>query len=955
ADLSDEFMDKIPHKSTLGSNALQKALQSVAWEPKAWLSSMNTGVLGSLYRYWAHMSTEMRQEEDSLFADTAQEVDPLQFSSLWRSGCSYCCARAKPMSGLLRGHQRVKIIHMRSLRITPENVMARPEVYRSFIAVRIFEVNDPTGDVTAATTPGRSQPSRSAHFSPRRRDVDAAGRAKSGLMSGFWCLQPLLRKLLLGQMHTNAFRSATDKERTGFSHIDNIFARARQGMLGPDQSAACGMSHRALNRRKVQRNCGKTNKRVLVLLLSACAVLLSAEERHPTPAGPVGEARQQKRSERYFSRPSVNHGSSQTSFPRKTQHLSAGEERVLTGQEISKPDLLEFISIQELYGVDLIHLLDISGHRDTFTSGTAYLPSGSQSPSLLPPGVGVILGRDSLIEAPSVDVLPAGVEEECSIIISLSSWRANNAFLFSVRDARGRLQLGLQLLPGRVVVYTSEKAAVFFKHDVQDGRVHSFSVGIRPRSVSLFAACGSVQFIEETLTRPQTWSKDGHVSIGRMDSRAVQFEGVLCQLDIYPSAQTAAQYCDFVKKQCRPSDTFRSVSPFPKISTESSVQATTLTQNVRATTPTNSIPTALFDQSTTRGSPVYQSSTTQSHLLSTNPGAQSLGLTPEMSSSNPDLNPKDENETENQPRTTQAAPDLIRQTGLKESLRTSNRSQKPNKEPTVNNTVLYREEGNDPGFSDGYGYDYGYEEEYFLDYDGFDGPKGEPGPPGIHGIQIYGYKTSERPWAEPEQEKFQAWQRFKKRSMELVGQSNKGSAGPPGLPGPPGKRGARGPTGPHGSPGPPGLPGPKGVKGDPGASPGQASAGDLGDRGRQGPLGPKGEPGLRVIALLLRHDGIARDIRSVPLCRVLFLLKGTKGHPGPPGLPGDQGLPGLPGVSGMAGYPGRQGLGGPEGNPGAKGVNIDNHVGYANLLLSRDVACLRLFEHLASCRDAGMR
>ncbi len=36
----------------------------------------------------------------------------------------------------------------------------------------------------------------------------------------------------------------------------------------------------------------------------------------------------------------------------------------------------------------------------------------------------------------------------------------------------------------------------------------------------------------------------------------------------------------------------------------------------------------------------------------------------------------------------------------------------------------------DAGYSEGYGYDYGFEEdEYFFDYDGFDGPKGEPGPP----------------------------------------------------------------------------------------------------------------------------------------------------------------------------------------------------------------------------------
>uniref|UniRef100_A0A8C2CSX0 Thrombospondin-like N-terminal domain-containing protein n=1 Tax=Cyprinus carpio TaxID=7962 RepID=A0A8C2CSX0_CYPCA len=542
-------------------------------------------------------------------------------------------------------------------------------------------------------------------------------------------------------------------------------------------------------------------------------------------------------------------------------------------------------------GVDLIHQLGLSGRRDIHSSGTHYLTSLASSLSILPSGVGVILGRDALIEAPSVDLLPAGVEEEFSIIVSLSSWRANNAFIFSVRDGRDRLQFGLQLLPGRVVVYIGEKASIYFKYDVQDGQWHSFSVGVRPRSVSFQARCGAVQYSEETLTRPQTLSSEGRLSVGRMDSRAVQFEGALCQLDIYPSAQAAAHYCDFVKKQCRLSDTFRSLSgssesPFPSVSpspkfhrgsSESHTFIPTLVDH-----STNSIPTALFDQFSTTSSPMFRSSTPRH--MNTSPRTfskvQSLDLTPETSTSNPatEKTLDGENDTENQPllkkpRATRATPDLItiiKQSLLKEALNNDGRPHQSNKEllqanPKVNSTILYREEssynqvdqseeqvqeGHDAVYSEGYGYDYGLEEdEYFFDYDGFVGPKGEPGP--------------------------------------------SGPAGPPGLPGPPGKRGARGPAGPHGSPGPPGLAGPKGAKGDPGLSPGQAPAGEKGERGRLGPQGPKGEAGP----------------------------KGPKGYPGPAGLPGEQGLPGLPGVSGATGYPGRQGLAGPEGNPGPKGVN----------------------------------
>lgn len=433
------------------------------------------------------------------------------------------------------------------------------------------------------------------------------------------------------------------------------------------------------------------------------------------------------------------------------------------------------LSLSFSQGVDLIHQLGLSGHRDVHSSGTAYLTSLASSLSILPPGVGAILGRDALIEAPSLGLLPAGVEEEFSIIVSLSSWRANNAFLFSMRDGRDRLQFGLQLLPGRVVVYTGEKASVYFKYDVQDGQWHSFSVGVRPRSVSLYARCGVVQYSEETLTRPQTLGSEGRLSVGRMDSRAVQFEGALCQLDIYPSAQAAANYCDYVKKQCRLSDTFRSlsgsteshfpsVSPSPKFhrsSSESHTLGFIPTLADHSTTATNSIPTALYDQLSTTSAPIFRSSTPR--LMKTSPGPinkeQSLAFTPETTTSNPGMNLDGENDTENKPllkkpRATRATPDLItivKQSRLKEALRNDGGSTQSNKELLqtnlkVNGTVLYREESSynlveqseeqvqegtpDVGYSEGYGYDYGFEEdEYFFDYDGSVGPKGEPGPP----------------------------------------------------------------------------------------------------------------------------------------------------------------------------------------------------------------------------------
>lgn len=359
----------------------------------------------------------------------------------------------------------------------------------------------------------------------------------------------------------------------------------------------------------------------------------------------------------------------------------------------------------------MIRHLGLSGHRDTQTSGTDYLTSLASSPTVLPPGVGVTLGRESLIDSPSPGLFPAGVDEEFSLVVTLRSWRASNAFLFSVRDNKDRLQFGLQLLAGRLVIHTGEKASVYFKHELQDGQWHSFSVGVRPRSVSFFARCGAVQHSEETLTWTQMLGSEGRVSVGKMDPRAVQFEGALCQLDIYPCAQAAAKYCDYVKKHCRLSDTFRSETSPASPHTSSGSHLSTFTPSPRLT----------------RFSQTLRSHTMRDPVPSPSP----LSRFPIAEKTPEDQRPF------MKPRGTEVTPDpvtVVRQRLLRNSVKEN--------VVKVNGTVLYREESSsnvldtseegmhETGYSDGYGYDYGFDEdEYFLEYDGFIGPKGDPGPP----------------------------------------------------------------------------------------------------------------------------------------------------------------------------------------------------------------------------------
>lgn len=216
--------------------------------------------------------------------------------------------------------------------------------------------------------------------------------------------------------------------------------------------------------------------------------------------------------------------------------------------------------------MDILHRLGLTAQssRETFYESTSFsstssLTSTTSPPSHPLPGAGVVLDPDSHYEAPAGGLFPPEIGEEFSVVVSLSSWRANNAFLFSVRDGRDRLRFGVQLLPRRVVVYTAEKASVYFNYDWQVGHQYSFAVGVRPRSVSFYADCGAVHQREQILARPLTLGGSGGLlTLGRMNSKAAAFQGRVCQLDIYPSAQAAARYCNFLKKQCRLADTFRS-------------------------------------------------------------------------------------------------------------------------------------------------------------------------------------------------------------------------------------------------------------------------------------------------------------------------------------------------------------------------------------------------------------
>uniref|UniRef100_A0A8C3K5Q4 Thrombospondin-like N-terminal domain-containing protein n=1 Tax=Calidris pygmaea TaxID=425635 RepID=A0A8C3K5Q4_9CHAR len=214
--------------------------------------------------------------------------------------------------------------------------------------------------------------------------------------------------------------------------------------------------------------------------------------------------------------------------------------------------------------IDVLHQLGLV--KDVQQPSETTVPSTS---SLLPQGVrltvsGVVLTSDAHIESPIIQVIPSSLGHQFTILVGLYSYRVNNAFLFSIRN-KSRLQFGVQLLPRKVVVYTGGKQSVYFDYSVHNEQWHSFAIDIRDKTVSIFAECGKKYYSREVLSEVETFDLDGLFTLGRMNSHSVSFEGVICQLDIIPSAEASANYCKYVKQQCRQAETYRSVLGAPRV------------------------------------------------------------------------------------------------------------------------------------------------------------------------------------------------------------------------------------------------------------------------------------------------------------------------------------------------------------------------------------------------------
>lgn len=184
--------------------------------------------------------------------------------------------------------------------------------------------------------------------------------------------------------------------------------------------------------------------------------------------------------------------------------------------------------------------------------GTRSTPQG-----VIPFKSGVILTQRARIDVPVKSVVPASLGVTFTLILSVCSHRINSAFLFTISTKRKRLQLGVQFIPGKVLVHLGQNT-VYFNYDVHNGQWHSMALEIQAEGVTLYTSCGKTSVHANLhFKNEETLDPEGSFRLGKTSQNSVQFEGAVCQFDIHPSAKAAHNYCKYIKKQCREADTYR--------------------------------------------------------------------------------------------------------------------------------------------------------------------------------------------------------------------------------------------------------------------------------------------------------------------------------------------------------------------------------------------------------------
>ncbi|GLD51616.1 collagen alpha-1(XXVII) chain A-like protein, partial [Lates japonicus] len=255
-------------------------------------------------------------------------------------------------------------------------------------------------------------------------------------------------------------------------------------------------------------------------------------------------------------------------------HVPIRQGPVTTGQSEPRDNKDDEGPRSEITDVDILQKLGLKGEKLSRSVPAGVIPFRS----------GIILNQRAHIEAPLRSVFPAAIWPNLALVLSVRSHRVNSAFLFTLLSDRRKLLLGLQLVPGNLVLHTGPNTSVALPYEPHDGQWHQLAVGINGQRVTLYASCG-----EQSVHADFGWDSEEGLSpelqssflLGRTSQHqaSAHFEGAICQFDLVPSAQAAHNYCRYIKKQCREADTYRpNLSPLlPILPRETNITATAAT------------------------------------------------------------------------------------------------------------------------------------------------------------------------------------------------------------------------------------------------------------------------------------------------------------------------------------------------------------------------------------------
>ncbi len=178
---------------------------------------------------------------------------------------------------------------------------------------------------------------------------------------------------------------------------------------------------------------------------------------------------------------------------------------------------------------------------------------------------GVILTTRARVTTATRSVFPPELFWNCTIVLSVRSHRLNSAFLFSVLSGK-RIQLGLEISPGKLTLHASPGNAAVFPYNLHDGRWHHLAFVLNGQSVTLHSPCSESDggVTQKLPVLPERLNPRGTFRLGGTSALlpgAVPFEGAVCQFDVVPSAQAQQNYCSAIRRQCRENDTYRPAPP----------------------------------------------------------------------------------------------------------------------------------------------------------------------------------------------------------------------------------------------------------------------------------------------------------------------------------------------------------------------------------------------------------